>query len=116
MSAQPMIVKGAVKPDGTLELAEPLKLPPGPVEIAVQPQPSAPGQDPKAGWWPALQRLRAELEASGYPFFTREVDLQTYLDELRGEDDRIDQIYRDMELDKRREERSQCSSTPTASS
>jgi hypothetical protein len=39
MSATPIIVRGVVKDDGTLELAEKVNLPPGPVQVTVQPAP-----------------------------------------------------------------------------
>src|SRR5207247_1285561 len=63
MNTAKIVVQGAIKPDGSLELAERLSLPPGPVQITIQPMPAAPpGQE---DWWQFLQRARAELEAMG---------------------------------------------------
>ena len=43
MNASQVLVRGTIKQDGALELAETLQLPPGPVEVLVRVQPPAPG-------------------------------------------------------------------------
>jgi hypothetical protein len=99
MSFQEVVLEGTLKPDGTLELDEKPNLAPGRVKIILQPAtPSAPGQE---GWWPYLQRVRAEREAAGYHFLN-EAEMQAHLDSLREEEDRLDRIYRDIEMQKHR--------------
>ena len=93
MNTALVVLQGVVKPDGTLELAETLKLPPGPVRITIQPL--AQGSDAD-NWWAHLQRIRADMEARGYPFFTEE-EGQAYIEELRSGDERIEEIYRQSE-------------------
>ncbi len=46
---------------------------------------------PQEGWWPYMQRVRAEREAAGYHFMN-EAEMQAHLDWLREEEDRIDRI------------------------
>jgi hypothetical protein len=62
-------------------------------------------QAPKEGWWPYLQRVRAEREAASYHFMN-EGDMQAHLNWLREDEDRIDHIRREIELDKRTREQS----------
>ena len=47
---------------------------------------------PAPDWWAYLQRARAELEASGATFTAGE-EIQRYIDQLRGELDRIEAVY-----------------------
>jgi hypothetical protein len=41
MSNESIVLRGTVLADGSLQLAEPVKLPPGPVEVVVRPLASA---------------------------------------------------------------------------
>lgn len=70
MHMEQAIVRGTLKPDGTLELAERPSLPAGPVEVLIR------VQNEKATleetWWEYLQRARGELLAQGFVFRTRE--------------------------------------------
>lgn len=97
MSATPasVVVPGIVKPDGTLEVQETVALPPGPVQVQVQRTAGQPQED----WWQYLQRCRAELEASG-AVFRRSVDIASEIDQIRGEHDRIEGLYWEMEWQK----------------
>lgn len=101
MSASGVTVRGTLKPDGTLELDEKLNLPAGRVQVTVQPltATAAPAED----WWEYLQRARAEREASGYPFMT-EQEGQAYIEDLRSGDERLDEIYRQAEERRGRQE------------
>jgi hypothetical protein len=61
-------------------------------------QAAAGTESEKEGWWPYLQRVRAEREAAGYPFMD-EAEMNAHIASLReeGEEDRIDRIYREMQ-------------------
>jgi hypothetical protein len=92
MSLAEVVVEGTLKPDGTLELDEKPNLAPGRVTVVLR-QASAP--PPKEDWFQYLQRLRAEREASGYPFLS-EAEMNAHLDWLR-EGDRIDDLLREVD-------------------
>jgi hypothetical protein len=99
MSLTETIVQGTLKPDGTLELDQKPDLPPGRVTIVLR-QESAPAS-PQEDWWQYLQRIRAEREASGYPFMNEE-EMKAYIEWLRGPD-RIDEMLR--QVDEERQQR-----------
>jgi hypothetical protein len=103
MSTDTVVVKGVVKPNGTLELEGKPKLPVGPVEVLVRALPEAPPTT-EEGWWPCMQRIRAEREAAGYHFMN-ETEMQAHISWLRDDQDRMDDIYR--ELEQQRRQRSQ---------
>ena len=56
MSATHVVVEGTVKPDGTLELDSKLSLPPGRVQLIVQPLPELPKDNP---FWQMMERIWA---------------------------------------------------------
>lgn len=98
MSLTEIIVAGTLKPDGTLELDQKPKLPPGRVTVVLRQQPEP--APPKENWWQYLQRIRAEREASGYPFMNEE-EMKAYLEWLRGPD-RIDEMLRQVDEQRQR--------------
>jgi hypothetical protein len=100
MSLSEFSVEGTLKPDGTLELDHKPSLAPGRVTVVLrrESQPT-----PQEGWWPCMQRVRAEREIAGYHFMG-EAEMETHMQWLREDEDRIDQIYREMALEKRRRE------------
>jgi hypothetical protein len=57
----------------------------------------------KEGWWPYLQRVRAEREAAGYRFMD-EAEMEGHLLWLRDDEERIDRIHREMDEERRRQE------------
>jgi hypothetical protein len=63
VSAQPVVVEGTLKPDGTLELDERPKLPPGRVQVIVQPLPELPADDP---FWQRMKAIWADQKARGH--------------------------------------------------
>jgi hypothetical protein len=70
MSQREIVIEGTLKPDGTLELDHKPSLPPGRVTVLLRHRaPPPPSQD---SWLYHLQRIRADREASGYPFMTEE--------------------------------------------
>jgi hypothetical protein len=68
MATDQVVVRGTLKPDGSLELDSSPNLPAGPVEVVLRSLASS-GQSGE-DWWQYLQRARAELEAAGGPFRT----------------------------------------------
>ena len=82
MATVHVIVRGTLKPDGSLELDSPPNLPAGPVEVVVR---SLTSPDPgNEDWWQYLQRVRAELEVAGGPSRTAEAIDRERQDFRRG--------------------------------
>ncbi len=72
MSATHVVVEGTLKPDGSLELDSKLNLPPGRVQLIVQPLPDLPDDDP---FWQMMHRIwAARREAELPPRGTEEVE------------------------------------------
>jgi hypothetical protein len=61
MNATHVVVEGTVKPDGSLELDSKLELPPGRVQLIVQPLPELPKDDP---FWQMMERIWADRKAA----------------------------------------------------
>ncbi len=95
-SVESITVQGIVRPDGSLELPPLSALPSGPVEVTVRAIGTV--RPATENWWEYLQRARRELEEAGHQFRSDE-EIVAYIRELRSGDDRIDQIYRQMEQD-----------------
>ena len=100
MNLTEITVEGTLKPDGTLELDQKPNLPPGRVTVVLRQDAEAVTQE---GWWPYMQRVRAEREAAGYHFMN-EAEMEAHIQWLREDEDRIDRIHREMDLEKRRQE------------
>lgn len=91
MSLSEITMEGTLKPDGTLELDAKPSLVPGRVTVVLRQETEAP--PPQEGWWPYLQRIRAEREAAGYPFMNEE-EVNAHHEWLR-EGDPIDDLLRE---------------------
>ena len=91
MSLSEIPMEGTLKPDGTLELDAKPSLVPGRVTVVLRQETEAP--PPQEGWWPYLQRIRAEREAAGYPFMNEE-EVNAHIEWLR-EGDPIDDLLRE---------------------
>src|SRR5438445_12773564 len=102
MSLNEVVIEGTLKPDGTLELDQKPNLSPGRVKIVLRQEAQ---QRPQEGWWPYMQRVRAEREAAGYHFIN-EAEMQAHLLWLRDDEERMDRLYREMDLEKRMREKS----------
>lgn len=76
-----IVLHGTVNPDGSLEMDRIVQLPPGPVQITIQPAPLMQG---KQDWWQCLQDARATLEKRGAGFRTRE-EIEQERDSFRVE-------------------------------
>jgi hypothetical protein len=90
MSTIETTVGGTLQPDGTLVLDGKPNLPPGRVTVVLRQEAATP--PPEEDWWQHLQRIRAEREASGYPFMNDE-QVQAHIEWLR-EGDQIDDLLR----------------------
>ena len=90
---------GTVRPDGTLELAGKLTVPPGRVRVRIESlEPTAP---PTESLIEFVQRSRRELEAAGHRFRTKE-EIDAELAELRNEwDERLDGLDRPADKESR---------------
>ena len=94
MSIPETVVLGSVTPDGALQLDERLQLPAGRVQITLRPvvSPAPPRED----WWQFLQRARAELEAGGSGFRTRE-EIEAERESFRSGEERIEEVCKALE-------------------
>jgi hypothetical protein len=74
MSDRPVIVEGTLRPDGTLELDGKVDLPPGRVQVIVQPLPALPGDDP---FWQRMEGIwRGQRERGHLPRSSGEVEAE----------------------------------------
>jgi hypothetical protein len=74
MGATYVVVEGTLKPDGSLELDGKLDLPPGRVQLIVQPLPELAKDDP---FWETMEGIWAARAAAGLtPRTTEEVEAQ----------------------------------------
>jgi hypothetical protein len=92
-------VQGTLRPDGTLVLDEKPSLPPGPVRVILvsRPEPVV----PQESLVEFVQRVQRESIARGHRFMTDQ-ELADWIEELRSDDDRIEQAYRQAEEERRR--------------
>ena len=82
MSTRPIIVEATLRPDGTLEPHEKLALPPGRVQLVVQPLPDLP-DDP---FWQMMKRIWAGQKSRGQVPRTRE-EIDAELEQMDSEAD-----------------------------
>ena len=97
MNPTSTIVRGILNPDGTLQLDELPSIPAGRVEVTIR---ALPGQDRAEDLWQYMQRTRAELEATGRGFRTKE-QIDADLEEGRDWDDQIEGVHRQVEVGRR---------------
>jgi hypothetical protein len=93
MNETPKIVRGVLNPDGTLVLDERPSLPAGRVEVTIRPLEK---QGEAEDWWAYMQRARAELEAAGHGFRTKE-EIDADIENLRDWDGKIEEASRPLE-------------------
>jgi len=81
MNAATLIVEGVVKPDGTLEVPQKLRLPAGRVQVTVRSvaEPTQPDR-----FWKMMESLWADLRAGDRTPRTRE-EIDAEIDALRNE-------------------------------
>jgi hypothetical protein len=92
---------GIVRPDGTLVLDQKVTVPPGRVKVRVE-SVEAPAP-PTETLVEFVDRTRRELEASGHKFMNDE-EVTAWIEELRADEDCIEEIYRQAEEEKRRQQ------------
>jgi hypothetical protein len=85
MNSSAVIVRGTLKEDGTLELADKPELPPGPVRVILEPlDPSA---DSRPGLLEILDQIHAGQRARGFKGRTKEeIDAQIAADRAEEEE------------------------------
>ena len=69
MSEMLMSVQGTVRPDGQLDLDQPLRMPAGRVQVTVQPLPPPPETD---RFWKMMESIWTDLKADGRHSRSRE--------------------------------------------
>lgn len=79
MTSNLTTVAGILKPDGTLELSQPIRLPAGPVEVTIQSV-----EQPKTDALTVLQQIRHEQQTAATPGRTKE-EIDAYVQQLRDE-------------------------------
>ena len=87
MSLHEVMIEGTLQADGTLQLDEKPNLSAGRVTVVLR-QESASASPPLEGWWPYMQRVRAEREAVGYHFMN-DAEMEAHLKWLREDEDHI---------------------------
>lgn len=93
MAMPTLEVLGTVRADGTLELDEKLKVPPGRVKVRVESVSEIPAK-PTEGLVEFVERMRREMEAAGHKFRTKE-EIDAEIDELRNEwEERLEELDR----------------------
>jgi hypothetical protein len=86
MNSTHVVVEATPKPDGSLALGTQLTLPPGRVQLIVQPLPELPKDDP---FWQMMQGIWAGQKARGQlPRSKEEVDAEIHA--MRGEERALD--------------------------
>ncbi len=94
MSTSPVTVYGRIRPGGTLEVTQRVDLPPGPVQVTVEPSPgSQSAEDTRS----VLRRIWARRQTRGAIGRTKE-EIDAEINAMRNEDERrmreIEQIGR----------------------
>ncbi len=100
MSQTETVVDGTLNSDGTVQLDEKPNLLPGRVTITLRKHPQSPPSH--EDWFQNLQRIRAEREATAYPFLN-ELGTIAHIEWLR-EGDRIDDLLREADLQRQQPE------------
>jgi len=78
----PVVVNGRLRADGTLELSDRVDLPPGEVQVTIQP--ISPQSQAKEDLWIVMERIWAEQRARGLVPRTRQ-EIDAEIDAIRDE-------------------------------
>jgi hypothetical protein len=108
MSSTSVVVKGVVKDDGTLELSEKVNLPPGPVQVTVQPAPEAAAQPEDLMTF--MEKIWAAQRARGHaPRSAAEVDaeIREMRDEWEEHQNRLEALQEDSRRLREEQERAE---------
>jgi hypothetical protein len=98
MSATHVVIEGTVKPDGSLELDSKLDLPPGRVQLIVEPLPDLPKDDP---FWQMMEGIWAAQKARGHVSRTKEeidAEIRLMRDEAEEEVQEVERLQEECRL------------------
>ena len=93
MNETPLTVQGTIRPDGQLELDEPLPLAAGRAEVTVRPLQAPPKPD---RFWKMMEGIWSDLRAGGRQPRTREqidADIQALREEAEEEMQAIERLH-----------------------
>ena len=96
MSAMGIVVEGRVRPDGTLEVAEKVNLPAGPVHVIVQPVDQLVQPD---RFWKMMESIWADQRANGRPPRTGEeidAEIASIRDEAEEEMQAVERLQEEL--------------------
>jgi hypothetical protein len=91
MSLEEVSIAGTLKQDGTLELDEKPALSPGRVTVVLR-SASGGAVKPRESMVDFAMRVRQESAARGHRFMTAD-EIASWIEELRADDDRIEDAY-----------------------
>jgi hypothetical protein len=106
VSATHVVVEGTLKPDGSLELDSKLDLPPGRVQLIVQPLPELPKDDP---FWQMMDGIWAAQKARGHVPRTKEeidAEIRVMREEAEEEMQEVERLQEDFRPAWQRDEKS----------
>ena len=83
MNQTEVIINGTLLPDGSLQLNERPALGAGPVEVTIRPVVKLESTTIQ-NWWDYLRKARADLEAAGHRFRSRE-EIDAEINAMRDE-------------------------------
>ncbi len=95
MDRSHLVVEGTLKPDGTLELDTKLALPPGRVQLVVQPLPELPKDDP---FWQKMNQIWAGQKDRGQTPRTKEqidAEIRALRDDAESEMQDAERLHED---------------------
>jgi hypothetical protein len=104
VDATHVVIEGTIKPDGTLELDGKLELPPGRVQLIVQPLPDLPRDDP---FWQMMERIWSAQRARGHvPRSKDEIDreIRAMRDEAEEEMAEVERVHQDPRSGRQRDQ------------
>jgi hypothetical protein len=106
MSATQVVIEGTVKPDGSLELDRKLDLPPGRVQLIVEPLPDLPKDDP---FWQMMEGIWAAQKSRGHVSRTKEeidAEIRLMRDEAEEEVQEVERLQEECRLARQRADHS----------
>jgi hypothetical protein len=108
MSTNPIVVRGTVKPDGSLDLEGAVTLAPGPVRVTVEPIPEP--TSTRGDVWSTLDRIWAGQQARGFLPRTREeidAEIKAFRDEVEERMRAIERLHEECCRSQPQEQRSE---------
>jgi hypothetical protein len=84
VSSQPIVLHGHIRPDGTLQIDERLNLPPGPIQVTVEP---CSEMHAGANTRSVLEQIRVRRQSRGAVARSKS-EIDTEINTMRDEDER----------------------------